>query len=80
MTKKIIMLAAMIVCTSAMIACSDDNSSTKADSGSCQCTSKSSYVNVSDMNSTASSIRNEEGCQKYDHGSAGYFSCEWVRY
>ena len=44
MTKKTIMLSAMIACTSAMVACSDDDS-TKADSGYCHCYSKSPYIN-----------------------------------
>jgi len=79
MTKKMIMLSAMIACTSAMVACSDDDS-TKADSGYCHCYSKSPYINTSDMNSTAAAIHSEDGCKQYDYGSAGYFACEWISY
>ena len=77
MVKKLIILAAMTVCASMMIACSDNSSSA---SGYCSCYAKSMYVNSSQMNSTAASIDSEEGCKQYDHGSGGYFACDWIRY
>lgn len=39
------------------------------------------YVKENDYASKHDSLRgSEEGCKKYDHGSAGYFSCEWISY
>ncbi len=51
----------------------------KGKGGRCYCTSSSPYVNYSQMNAQAAAITTEEGCEQYNHGSAGYFHCSWIR-
>lgn len=47
--------------------------------GYCHCYSSSPYVDYSQMNAQAAAITTEEGCEQYNHGSAGYFHCSWIR-
>ena len=47
--------------------------------GYCYCYSSSPYVDYAQMESQAAGMKTEADCQKYDHGSAGFFSCEWIK-